>query len=262
MHRSVLGSALGSAFALAASVAVAAPLDLSGFTRYGAGNGNWAIAGDKLSVTQTTNTSEPTAFVSADGFVNSSFEGSFEVRTTSDDDYIGFVFGFGADDSTPFFLFDWKQLDQSGSADGFTLARVTGGLSAIPFGNHQSDATGYDVIATDVDTSTADPRGWADNTEYGFKLTYLTNRIIIEVAGTDRSGGALGTIFDVTPDDVAGVSSFAAGRFGFYNYSQSNVRYAGFTETAVPPQVPLPAALPLAAAGFGLLLAMARRRAA
>lgn len=237
------------------SIVAAAPLNLGGFTQYGAGF--WNVASDNLSVTQTSNTNQG-AFVSADGFIDSSFEGTFRVNASSDDDYIGFVFGFGADDSSQFYVFDWKRGDQSDSADGFTLASVTGGLGAIPFSNHQSNAVGYDVLATDVDTSTAEPKGWVAFTTYDFKLTYQTDRILIEVGGGSPVTSSLQTIFDVSAAQ-AGVTAFEAGRFGFYNYSQGNVTYAGFTEIAAPTAVPLPASLPLLLAGFGAL-GLARRR--
>ena len=255
-QKTIALAATFAAFAFAGS-ASAASLDLSGFTAYSAGSANWNVAGDNLSVTQTVNGAS-TAFVSADSFINSSFEGSFRVNTTSDDDYIGFVFGFGADASAPFYLFDWKQLDQSSSSDGFTRSRVTGGLGAIPFGSHQVDATGYDVLASDVDVSTADPKGWQDNTTYDFKLTYQSNRILIEVGGAAPLTTGLQTIFDITPADVAGVAEFDAGRFGFFNYSQSNVTYIGFTEFDAP-EVPLPAGFPLLIGALGGLAALRRR---
>lgn len=236
----------------------AASLDLTGFTKFGGGSGNWNVAVDNLSVTQTTNTSTPTAFVGGTDFIDSSFEGQFEVNSGGDDDFIGFVFGFGADDSAPFFMFDWKQRDQSASNDGFTLAYVTGGLGVIPFGAHQVDTAGYDVLATDVDIGTADPLGWAVGTIYDFKLTYQSNRILIEVGGGAPLTAGLQTIFDITPADVAGVSSFDAGRFGFFNYSQDDVTYAGFTETAAP--IPLPAGGLLLISGLGVF-AMRRRAA-
>ncbi|MET1411077.1 VPLPA-CTERM sorting domain-containing protein [Roseibium sp. HPY-6] len=253
---SIKSVSLGVAFTIASIVgANAAALDLSGFTQFGAGN--WDVAGDNLSVTQTQN-ADPGAFVSANIFIDSSFEGNFRSNGTFDDDYMGFVFGFGADDSSPFYLFDWKQGDQLGSQDGFTLARVTGGLDSIPFGNHQDDAPGYDVIASDVD-DVGNERGWDSFVDYNFKLTYQSNRILIEVGGGSPLSDALEVIFDISPADVAGVSSFEAGRFGFYNFSQNNITYAGFTESDAQ-VVPLPAALPLLAGGLGALGLMGWRR--
>lgn len=246
-----------AAVALMPTIGLAASLDLTGFSKYGDGNGTWNVASDGLSVTQTRNTSTPTAFVGGTDFVNSTFEGQIRPNSNGDDDYIGFVFGFGADDTTPFYLFDWKRGQQSGSNDGFTLSRVTGDLNSIPFGNHQTSATGYTVIDTMVDTTSANTLGWSAPTVYDFKLTYQTNRILIEMGGgAPVAGTGLTTIFDIDPSDVAGVSSFTAGRFGFYNYSQSDVTYQGFTAEDTP-AVPLPAGAVLLISGIG---AMALRR--
>jgi hypothetical protein len=57
--------------------------------------------------------------------------------------------------------------------------------------------------------------------------------------------------------------SFADGSFGFYNYSQAQVRYAGLQQDVLPPQpsaVPLPAALPALAAGIAFFGLMGWRR--
>ena len=75
------------------------------------------------------------------------------------------------------------------------------------------------VLATNH-SSTA---GWANNTEYDFHLDFLDtpNEISITVMQ-----GAI-TLWDTTIFD----STFSSGEFGFYNYSQSTVRYAGFEQT-------------------------------
>ncbi|WP_374049964.1 FxDxF family PEP-CTERM protein [Nitrosomonas sp. sh817] len=53
-------------------------------------------------------------------------------------------------------------------------------------------------------------------------------------------------------------TTFASGQFGFYNNSQSNVRYAGFEVTPVPE----PETYAMLLAGLGLVGFMARRRKA
>lgn len=199
---------------------IAGPIDLSTWQKEGpASNGNWVVSGDASSVVQTIN-GNPTFFVSPDYFLNSSFEGEFRVQTTADDDYIGFVLFSGTSHLDPFYLFDWKQTPQSGSDRGFYFSRVTGGASAIPFANHHLNATGYEVLATDLGLG----KGWADNTTYGFLLNYTASNITIGI-----SGGAFGagtTIFDLD-------GNYEAARFGFYNYSQQNVLYQGFTEETI-----------------------------
>lgn len=238
-----------------ASQATTVPINLNTWTQMGPlGNGNWNVATDGQSVLQTIN-GNPTYFVSPDSFINSTFEGSFGVESGGnwDDDYIGFVFGL--QDANEFWLFDWKQGDQSGSSSGFTLSYVTGGPSAIPFGNHGSDDTDYDVVDTDY----ADD-GWDDNTVYDFLLTYQDNRIKIEIDGS--------SIFDIlnsdsgVPNQALSGGNFRSGQFGFYNYSQEDVRYQGFTQEDAPstPNIPEPTTLALIGAGLAGMGALRRRK--
>lgn len=208
----------------------AATIDLSSWTQYGdASAGNWTVSSDGSSVYQSIN-GYPTYFVSDTEYINMEFEGNFKVKTTSDDDYIGFVFGFnGLDD---YLLFDWKQLDQNfswGQAyEGFTLSRISGsGVDEWELWDHAGD--GIEVLASDYGSD----KGWADETTYNFTLTYQENRIIIEIDGIE--------IFDIS-------GSFDAGSFGFYNFSQASVEYQGFEEDPAP--VPEPATMLLLGSGL------------
>jgi hypothetical protein len=61
--------------------------------------------------------------------------------------------------------------------------------------------------------------------------------------------------------------AFSDGRFGFYNYSQSNVTYAGIEDRILPPPppppmpgVPEPATWAMMLIGFGAMGTMLRRR--
>lgn len=213
------------------------PVDLSTWTVEGPDLGNWSVSDDGTSVLQTVNQLGPTVFVSPGALFDQSINGSFGVETTSDNDYIGFVFGYQgpleseSDEPTDFhfFLFDWKQGNQTFNgvfaAAGFTLARadtsVTNLGATSPFWQHADEPPGYDIIATDY----APERGWGDNTVYNFTLLYTPNQITISIDGGTFDNEV---IFDVTAAD-AGMDSFPPGRFGFYNYSQAQVRYAGFT---------------------------------
>jgi hypothetical protein len=245
------------------------PIDLRTWAKQGpAGNGNWVVASDGSYVTQTIN-GDPTFFVSPGDYLNTTIRGTFSVNTTSDDDYIGFVFGYTSPQATSgaganihdYILFDWKQANQDVAKAGFTLSRVQGTIDSSGIGDvfwtHNASNAALDVWGTDLGSN----RGWADNTQYSFELVYQSNLIQISIAG-----GAFGTnsqqIFSVTPDDV-GETSFATGKFGFYNYSQQSVVYTSFTEQATP-VVPTPGAFAGGASLLALLaggVTLRRRRA-
>ena len=247
-------------------VAQSVPINLNTWNQESAsGNGNWTVAPDGNSVFQSIN-GNPTFFVSPDDFINTTFNGEFQVQTTGDDDYIGFVFGYqsplaangDAVNDYDFFLFDWKQNNQTSGGqlaqEGFTLSRVQGTINDfLPgFWGH-NDSTEFDVLATDYGST----RGWADNTEYDFTLLYQEDRITIDIQGGTDDFASSQRIFNITPGDV-GLSTFQSGKFGFYNYSQASVRYQGFTQQDTPPNpdnqtVPEPSMLlsMLAIAGLG-----------
>ncbi len=184
-------------------------------------NGNWTVSADSLSVLQSVN-DEPTFFVSPDSFQNVTIRGSFYV-TGSDDDYIGFVFGYLRPDSAEeyfdFYLFDWKGATQSGAQEGFTLSKVEGYVNvgsgtntAHPYWDHM------DTTQTVLGTYYGD-YGWVRNVVYNFELIYEASRVRIAIDTTQ--------IFDVTGE-------FRAGRFGFYNYSQPGVNYREFRLNEAP----------------------------
>ena len=184
-------------------------------------SGNWTVEDGGVSVKQWIN-SNPTFFVSPNNFINGSIEGSFTVETTSDDDFIGFVFGyngpFGVGDTDyDFLLFDWKQAAQSGfgylAPAGFTLSRIKGNyLNGGAAGQELWGHVGPGVEVLGQNTSMG---GWRDNTTYQFKLDYSAEKVKIYINGE--------LIFDV-------YGNFPEGKIGFYNYSQAEVRYTSFEE--------------------------------
>jgi hypothetical protein len=199
--------------------AFADEIDLNTWNQEGnPSNGRWAVSEDGSSVFQSIN-GNPTMFVSPDSVINAAIGGTIKVETTGDDDWIGFVMGFGEDHTDEFILFDWKQLPQ-GTPKGFTLAKVTGGTGAIPFGNHDISKAGYEVLATNSEF------GWLDNTSYDIIIEYNSNRIVVKVFGGQFGDDGVIVI------DVEG--EFSEGRFGFYNFSQTNVRYSGFVDDPEP----------------------------
>lgn len=217
-------------------------IDLNSWTQEGVSSaGNWNVAADGESVLQTINGSL-TFFVSPNNFINTTIGGSFGVETTSDDDFIGFVFGYGAplgsngdpDLLADYILLDWKQTAQSGAPEGFRLAKVAGTHNGgANTGNqlwpHTSDAN---IEITELGTPLVND-GWEDNVVYEFELVYTATNIQIYMQGGDNTFADRQLIFDI---DIADLPSgtfdgdvFPNGRFGFYNFSQASVRYVGFT---------------------------------
>ncbi|QNN23836.1 choice-of-anchor D domain-containing protein [Planctomycetales bacterium ZRK34] len=183
-----------------------------------------------------------TIFASPDNFINTQVNGSFSVEPNSDDDFIGFVFGLQAPTTNTTdidtLLFDWKQGNQSGATSGFRLAYVTGTIdnangTSSDFWQHSSDAdTTFQTLATN--TNSDESLGWLDDgtTVYNFTLDYTTTNITITMAGGQFGMGT--EIFNVDAADVPGIfpsGMFPDGQFGFYNLSQSDVTYQGFTRT-------------------------------
>jgi gliding motility-associated-like protein len=167
-------------------------------------------------------------YVGPDTLINVKITGTFRVNDNSDDDYVGFVFGFretwdqawwGTQNMThEYYLFDWKQNTQNYlgwiAQEGFSLNKVDGtfartnGAVFPSFWVHTNSAQ-FDVLQTDFQTT----NGWVSFTDYDFELYCTPTRAIIAIDGD--------TIFDR-------VDCFEPGLFGFYNYSQANARYSNF----------------------------------
>ncbi len=204
------------------------PIDLNTWKQEGPlGAGTWNVSADGFSVLQTIN-GNPTFFVSPDTLINTRFHGEIKVETGSDDDYIGLVFGYNApfsdrnDDPNyyDFLLFDWKQNTQNFNGflarEGFSLNRVNGTFTDyLPhFWEHQSADT-FKVLYRNY----ADTLGWSDNILHSIDILYEKNKITIWVD-------------EKVVIDTIGI--FPEGRFGFYNYSQAQVRYQGFSVNRYP----------------------------
>lgn len=232
--------------------ALAAPVDLSGWTAEGTSQ-NWVLQSGNDSVLQTVN-GNPTVFYGPGNAQGMSLSGTIEVTTRSDDDFIGFVLGFNPGDLTnavtDFILIDWKQNNQNsfgGTAQqGLAISHVSAGLGNNAGGWWHSPALGVTELARGTNLGNV---GWADQTQYTFDLLFSGSNIQVFVDGIKEL-------------DVNG--TFSDGAFGFYNYSQSNVLYAGITEDQLPPVggIPEPASWAMLIAGFGLIGTVARRRRA
>ncbi len=152
---------------------------------------------------------------------NNRIEGTWRVGTSADDDYIGFVFGY--QDPQHFYLFDWKQADQNEPSLGFAER----GMS-IKVIDANSPLTGTDLWTTNgngqrVKQLFHNTVTWKDLTDYKFTLDFLPGQFTITV----KEGSTI--IESVTIND----NTYNSGKFGFYNYSQSNALYSGFSQQAL-----------------------------
>jgi hypothetical protein len=243
---------LGAAIAALVSVpAVAAPVDLSSWVAEGSSGFNWVLQPGNNDVLQTVN-GNPTVFYGPGNAQGRALSGTIRVNTTSDDDFIGFVLGYKAGDinaaSTDFLLIDWKQGTQGSfgcsALVGLAVSRATQGLRNNS-GAWCHQGAGVTELAR---AATLGSTGWADNTTYTFDIEFTSSNVKVFVD-------------EVLQFDLDG--SFSNGAFGFYNYSQAQVLYAGIEEVVLPPPVgaiPEPATWAMLIAGFGLVGAAARRR--
>ncbi len=236
-----------AAAVVATTAANAAPVDLSSWIVDG--GGNWTVAGDTSTVFQSLN-SAPTVFHNGVDSQGLSLAGNITVETTGDDDFIGFVLGYTQGDiagnpGTDYILVDWKQGTQGGWDKGLAISRVTGPIQAS---GTDTSADAWDHVGSVQLLARANNlgnTGWVDNTSYAFQIDFTSTLIRVLVDG-------------VLELQVAG--SFANGAFGFYNFSQPSVRYAGITEDVLPPEIPIPGALPLMLTGMGLASFLKRRK--
>ncbi|BCG65247.1 MAG: hypothetical protein methR_P3072 [Methyloprofundus sp.] len=231
LNKTLIGSML-----IALSTATsAAPVDLSSWLENG--SGTWAVAGDNNSVFQSINTPDPAVFFNNSNSQGLALSGQITVETTGDNDFIGFVLGYNDGDSSnasaDYLLIDWKQGDQSPAVDGLTISQVSGAFNGADFWAH----TG---VVTELQRATnLSSTGWNDNQTYDFDLIFTATNVQVSVDG-------------VTELNING--TFANGSFGFYNYSQSAVRYAGIEQDIAPPtQAPAPETFLLLLAGLSAM---------
>jgi hypothetical protein len=220
-----------TALTLLSGAVMAGPVDLTPWVANG--SGTWNLQTGNNAVKQTVN-GNPTVFHNNQNSQGKALSGEITVQTTSDNDYIGFVLGYNNGDLTNsaanYLLIDWKQADQSYyglGTKGLAISQVSGVLGNNSGAWSHNSANNVTELqrATNLGST-----GWLDNTTYNFDLIFTAT--LVEV-------------FVNNIKELSITGTFNNGSFGFYNYSQANVLYAGIEETVAPPPnaVPVPAAV-------------------
>lgn len=214
---------------MAPSFVHAAAVDLTGWTPQG-GSSSWNVQPGNDTVLQTVN-GAPTVFFdsSVSSTQGTALNGKISVTSGGnwDNDFIGFVLGYNSGEifssTADYYLVDWKQGDQAGWGEGLAISHITDGSNGNTGGTSgsfwQHTAGEVDLITRATNLGNT---GWEDETEYAFNIIFTSSLIEIKVDGL--------TELSITPSDVAGVSSFGDGSFGFYNYSQEDVLYSSITQ--------------------------------
>jgi len=190
-------------------------MDLHAWHREGDASSNWTVDPSGLSVYQSVN-SPASFFVSDQEFINVRFSGQYSVANDGDDDFIGFVVGYqtplNGNNTWDFMLLAQKRDVYGGTntpCDNF-FGTVNGSAGQINLVNYTATAPSQLI------THTCDNLfpGWAYNTVYNFTCLYTSSLIVITINGDTL---------------VNQQGCFDAGRFGFYNNSQSRVTYSNFS---------------------------------
>lgn len=168
---------------------------------------------------------QPSFFVNQDSLLNVRVTGEiFISSTSSDDDFVGFVFGYEAPNSQQssvnnYYLFDWKKVTQHAPDEfGGSLARE--GFSLIEFDNFFStdEQEIFQIFwghednerAHVIESKYGNNLGWEFNTYHQFELIYTQDLIKISIDGE--------VIFDIP-------GCYKQGLFGLYSFNQSSVKY-------------------------------------
>lgn len=204
------------------------PVDLSSWQANG--RGNWILQSGNNAVLQTSNNT-PTVFHNNKDSQGTALSGQITVGTSGDDDFIGFVLGYNDNDltnsSAEYLLIDWKKADQSYiglGKKGLAISSVNGELGDNTGAWAHDPANNVTELARATNLGDT---GWVDNETYDFDITFTSSLVEVFVNGVK---------------ELSITGAFSNGSFGFYNYSQPNVLYAGIEEVTLPSAVPVPAA--------------------
>lgn len=174
--------------------------DLRTWSPTGDTGGRWNVSSDGRTVDQVVNTGSEAFYLSGETSINEILRSTLTTFDTDDDD-MGYVVGY--QDASNYVMFRWSDGGFPSSSTNFNAVRSV---------ELYKNGTYYQLAADNVH--------WATDAVYSVDILYTTTlmRVFID--------GAL--VFDIPSSSIpagAGVTTFAAGEYGFYNYSQGGVTY-------------------------------------
>jgi len=205
---------------------------------------NWQVADDGLSVFQNQN-SNPGFFISDQPLIDAEALVTIGVETTSDDDFVGFLLriepGDTTNDEARYLLIDWKQATQDyvGKAYvGLAVSYVWGVPDDADLWGHTDTDAGSGGVVELARAATLGSTPWADNDAYTFRFVYTPDSLRIYVDEQLEFDLDMDSLLadGVTTIGATVGGTFPAGNLGFYNYSQTHVRYSGYQLSAFAAQ--------------------------